>query len=404
MKLPGGEALTYCTNIHPGESWHEIRQNLDVYVLSVKASIANDVPFGIGLRLSASAAKELTEPSVLSEFKSWLSRNNCYVFTINGFPYGDFHTLPVKENVYLPDWRSEYRISYTLMLADLLADLLPNDVVTYGSISTVPIGFREHIVTKEDHQNVIENILLVVEYLIELKNRTGKRIVLALEPEPCCYLETITETIDFLKKFIFSDSSINQVRKYLKIDYIGAELKIREHIGICFDLCHAAVEFEDSTNVIQQIRASKILIPKIQISNSLNITSVNNKTVQSLLEFDDGIYLHQVVERVGQQLNRFKDIKDAVSSYHLKSKGKDMDNHEWRVHFHVPIFLETLSVFHTTQTFIRHILSVHSKYNLTQHFEVETYTWSVLPKQYKDENVSRLITRELIWARDLLQS
>jgi len=404
MRLPSGEVLTYCTNIHPGESWREIRRNLDLYVLSVKASIANDMLFGIGLRLSASAAKELTEPNVLSEFKSWLSENNCYVFTINGFPYGSFHTLPVKENVYLPDWRSKDRISYTLMLADLLADLLPDEVVTYGSISTVPIGFREHIVTKEDHQDIVENILLVVKFLIELKNRKGKRIVLALEPEPCCYLETITETINFLEQSIFSESSIHQVGNHLKIGYLDAELEIRKHIGICFDLCHAAVEFEDATGIIQKILSSNILVPKIQISNSLNITSVNTETVQGLLEFEDGVYLHQVVEKVGQKLNRYKDIKEAVSSYHLRSKEKDMDNHEWRVHFHVPIFLESLSIFHTTQQFIRDILLAHSQHALTQHLEVETYAWSVLPKQYRDEDVTRLITRELVWAKALLRS
>lgn len=404
MRLPSGEVLTYCTNIHPGESWREIRRNLDLYVLSVKASIANDMLFGIGLRLSASAAKELTKPNVLSEFKSWLSENNCYVFTINGFPYGSFHTLPVKENVYLPDWRSKDRISYTLMLADLLADLLPDEVVTYGSISTVPIGFREHIVTKEDHQDIVENILLVVKFLIELKNRKGKRIVLALEPEPCCYLETITETINFLEQSIFSESSIHQVGNHLKIGYLDAELEIRKHIGICFDLCHAAVEFEDATGIIQKILSSNVLVPKIQISNSLNITSVNTETVQSLLEFEDEVYLHQVVEKVGQKLNRYKDIKDAVSSYHLRSKEKDMDNHEWRVHFHVPIFLESLSTFHTTQQFIRDILLAHSQHALTQHLEVETYAWSVLPKQYRDEDVTRLITRELVWAKALLRS
>jgi hypothetical protein len=185
---------------------------------------------------------------------------------------------------------------------------------------------------------------------------------------------------------------------------LDAELEIRKHIGICFDLCHAAVEFEDATGIIQKILSSNILVPKIQISNSLNITSVNTETVQGLLEFEDGVYLHQVVEKVGQKLNRYKDIKEAVSSYHLRSKEKDMDNHEWRVHFHVPIFLESLSIFHTTQQFIRDILMAHSRHAITQHLEVETYAWSVLPKQYRDEDVTRLITRELVWAKALLRS
>lgn len=397
MKLSCGGELTYCTNVHPGERWSEIRRNLDLYVLSVKSTVANDIPFGIGLRLSASAAKELILPDALSEFKTWLGKNNCYVFTINGFPYGDFHGVKVKERVYLPDWRSKERLDYTAILADLLANLLPNSV-TYGSISTVPIGFRKHIQIKEHEQYIVDNLLSIVEHLILLENKTGKRIILALEPEPCCYLETISETIDFFNEYIFSESAINQIGNRLGVDTSSAESEMRKHIGVCLDLCHSAVEYEDPVDIIQQLRASKILVPKIQLSSSLGMTPVNNEAIQRLKAFDDGIYLHQVVERAGKKLSRYDDIKDARSNY----QGNTGDC-EWRIHFHVPIFHESLSGFQTSQSFLQVILAEHLKEPLTQHLEIETYTWRVLPEQYRDKEVTQLIIKEFLWVMNRLQ-
>jgi len=143
MNVGNAGHLTYCTNIHPGESWPEVRSNLERYLLSVKGQLAPRGPFGVGLRLSALAAHALAEPRTLAEFKDFLQRNGLYVFTLNGFPYGPFHGEPVKENVYLPDWKQDDRLQYTNLLADLLVELLPDDPELEGSISTVPGALRQ---------------------------------------------------------------------------------------------------------------------------------------------------------------------------------------------------------------------------------------------------------------------
>ncbi|MXS85799.1 sugar phosphate isomerase [Nitrosomonas sp. HPC101] len=403
MKIYRGEELTYCTNIHPGESWSEIRQNLDRYVLPVKVSVASDEKFGIGLRLSAKAAAELMVPERLCEFKSWLAANDCYVFTINGFPYGSFHGLQVKENVYLPDWSSRLRVDYTVLLSELLAELLPENDVRYGSISTVPVGFRRHISSDKIIESAVSNLMSVVKHLINLEYRTGKRILLALEPEPCCFLETMSETVDFFNQKIFAGSGVKQISESLKIDYTDAVSEIRKYIGICLDLCHAAVEFEDAENLVKQIRSSGILIPKMQISSGLCIASVNNKEIQQLLEFNDGVYLHQIVEKIDQNLYRYEDIEEAVSQYYSDSSRGHLRDREWRIHFHVPVFLDSMSLFHTSQSFLKSILAEHSANSLTQHLEVETYTWGILPERFRSESIVRLITRELTWVKDQLQ-
>lgn len=401
MKIDRGDELTYCTNVHPGESWTEIRRNLDQYILPIKSSVANSERFGIGLRLSAQAAAELAQPENLREFKSWLSVNDCYVFTINGFPYGNFHGSRVKENVYLPDWSSKLRADYTMLLSNLLAKLLPDDV-SYGSISTVPIGFREHISSSAILEKAISHLMLVVNHLINLERATGKRVLLALEPEPCCFLETISETVDFFDKNIFAGVGIEKISKLLEIDCLDVESKVREYIGICLDLCHTAVEFEDVDKFIEQIRSSKILIPKIQISSGLCIPAVDDQAIQQLLEFDDEVYLHQVIEKTDQRLNHYLDIKEAVSHYYSSSGRNRFPNHEWRVHFHVPIFLDSMASFHTSQSFLQLVLAEHVNNSLTSHLEVETYTWGVLPEQFRNESIVELVTRELTWARDRL--
>ncbi len=95
--------LSYCTNIHPAETWPETLLALNRHVLAVRNELVRSGdrtlsdPFPIGLRLSAQAAYELRQPEQLLIFKEWLLENRCFVFTINGFPYGSFHGGPVKE-------------------------------------------------------------------------------------------------------------------------------------------------------------------------------------------------------------------------------------------------------------------------------------------------------------------
>ena len=103
MNLTGGLHLAYCTNIHRGESWGETMANLERYTLAVRSAVCPKEEYAIGLRLSEQAARELSDPPVLRTFRTWLQDNDCYVFTINGFPYGRFHGTRVKEQVYRPD-------------------------------------------------------------------------------------------------------------------------------------------------------------------------------------------------------------------------------------------------------------------------------------------------------------
>lgn len=351
MKV-GAAHLTYCTNIHAGESWADVRAILETHVLDVKARVCPDQPFGVGLRLSARAASEID----VAELKRFLDAHQLYVFTINGFPYGVFHGQPVKEAVYRPDWLEDERLAYTKQLADILAALLPEGVT--GSISTVPGCFKPRA-----SPDVVPRIAAAGAYLADIERRTGKRIVLALEPEPCCMVETIAEAIDLFQHL---DTS---------------------HVGLCLDACHAAVEFEQLPAAIAALSLARIPIAKVQLSCGLRVAPVDRAARERLRRFDDRVYLHQVVARRGDELARYVDLPEACAA--------DLDADEWRVHFHVPIFREE----GTTQAFLRDVIAM----NLSTHLEVETYTWDVLPAEYRDEPIADAVARELSWVLERLR-
>jgi len=394
VKLGTGH-LTYCTNIHPGETWDEIRANLERHVPEVRRRVSPDAPFGLGLRLSAVAAEELARPGALEAFEDFLRRESLYVFTVNGFPYGPFHGTRVKEDVYLPDWREDARLEYTNRLADLLVRWLPGEG-EQGSVSTVPGAFRA-AVADDDVLRIAEQLLRHAAHLVELERRTGRRIVLALEPEPCCMLETIEETVEFFRRHLHSRQAAARLATLTGLDAQDAPAALRAHLGVCLDLCHAAVEFEEPARCFDLLEAAGIAVAKIQVTAGLRVPRMTVATADALLGLEDDVYLHQVVERAADGLCRYADLGEALA------EGRwERGDCEWRVHFHVPVFLEKLDGFASTQPFVREALRLHRDRARSSHLEVETYTWSVLPERYRSVPVAEAITRELEWVRGLL--
>lgn len=397
MNLGGGVHLTYCSNIHPGESWAEVRSNLATYLPRVRAEVSPDRPFGIGLRLSALAADDLAQPAELAAFQTFLRDHGFYVFTLNGFPYGPFHGVPVKSEVYRPDWRDPARLRYTNVLADLLAALLPDDPDLEGSISTVPLGFGADIRTDADLAAATDHLVRHVAHLVDIEQRTGKRITLALEPEPCCFLETLDETVSYFRRHAFGASAARALATLTGLDRTDALNAMRTHLGLCLDLCHAAVEFEDLDAGLSRLEQAGIGIFKVQVSAGLRVREFSEPVLQRLAAYRDEVYLHQVVESRPDGLHRFLDLPEALAAL-----PPDATDREWRVHFHVPIFHDDLGSFRSTRDFIEQALARHRIRPLSRHLEVETYTWNVLPADLRAMPVETGIARELHWVRETL--
>ncbi len=402
MNLGAGVHLTYCSNIHPGESWAEVRANFDRHVVAVRNRLGAsgvDGDFGVGLRLSARAAAELAAPAALAEFRDFLGRQRMYVFTVNGFPYGTFHGRRVKEEVYLPDWRDPERLRYTNQLADLLAALLPDDATIEGSLSTVPGAFKPALAGPQDLPLIVEHLLQHVAHLVALRARTGRHVALALEPEPHCLLETIAEVVSFFERHLHGPAAVRRTMALTGLSEAGASLALRDHLGVCLDLCHAAVEYEQPAQAVQRLARAGIRVAKIQISAGLRLPVLNARTLAALRRFEDPVYLHQVVQRGPGGLTRFADLPEALAA--LPGSTADL---EWRVHFHVPVFLEELPPFASTQAFIREVLAMQRASPISAHLEVETYTWDVLPQAIRSGTVDEAVARELSWVRAELVS
>jgi hypothetical protein len=242
------------------------------------------------------------------------------------------------------------------------------------------------------------NMVRHAAHLAGIRARTGRSIALALEPEPYCFLETIDETVGFFERHLFGGAAVRQMRDLTGLARGDAEDALRRHLGVCYDVCHAAVEFEDPAGSLEALRAAGVGVPKLQLSAALRIAAVGPDTAEQLGPFDEPVYLHQVVARQDDRLTRYLDLPHALEALpqHVGA--------EWRVHFHVPIFLEQLRDFSTTQAFLREILALHRQDPISAHVEVETYTWDVLPERYRQIDVASAVARELAWVVEQLDA
>jgi hypothetical protein len=384
--------LTYCTNIHPGESLGQVEAALERHVLRVKAALSPSAPFGVGLRLSHAAARELAAPGELVRLRRWLDEHGLYVFTINGFPYGAFHQARVKESVYQPDWRSDARVEYTNLLGDALAGLLPDGVT--GSISTVPGAWKLALGDREEEATMADNMVRSAAYLARLAADSGKEIALALEPEPGCLLETFAETVEFWGAHLAPERTLRRFAEQAGGGTSAAIEGLQRHLGLCLDTCHAAVEFEDLTRGRAALEHAGIDVKKLQLSAGLRVSSLDQASHAALAAFAEDVYLHQTVAETRGELERWSDLPPALAAA-SRYANQPAGSREWRVHFHVPIFLERFGALESTQAFLREVLRMHAARPWSAHLEVETYTWDVLPPELRGEDVTDAIAREL---------
>lgn len=394
--------LTYCSNIHPGEDWSTVFGQLQNHLPELKERLSPGKSLGIGLRLSALAANELLQNCHLKQFNEWLQDKGLYVFTINGFPFGSFHGEKVKDNVYKPDWSTKERLEYSSNLVDILAVLVPKG--EEGSISTSPVSYKYWGHSAGEYGKIKKNAAIHMARLAwqmaEILKKQGKEIHLDIEPEPDCLLENSRETIDFFNEYLFPVGSDLLMSEY-DISDDEAENILRKHIGVCYDTCHFALEYEDPTKAVQSFIDEGIRIGKTQISSALKVKLDEDHADRSeiaayLQQFDEPTYLHQVIVRTdGGNLVQFRDLPEALPS--IKNKQAK----EWRVHFHVPIFLKKFEELSSTQDEMLESLQLILDGDHCRHFEIETYTWDVLPDDLKT-NITDSIEREFRWVLDAI--
>jgi hypothetical protein len=389
--------LTYSTLVHPGDNWDEMWHSLITYVPAVKKRISPDQRFGVSLRLSGKSAERLTaDPKERAKLKAFLDANDMYLYTVNAFPHGAFKGERVKEEVYEPDWRSDTRSRYTMQVADILAEVAPPDV--NPSIQSPPLGFKPRVTGPDVVDEYTRHVLQVVAHLVKLEQRTGRTVTLALEPEPFCFLEVTSEAVDYFTQHLYADKSAESLAKATGLSVAKAHAALRKHLGLVYDICHQAVEFEDISASLASLVKAGIPIFKLQEAAALRIPEVSKDLVDALRPFADTVYLTQTVEKRDGKLTRYLNLEDAFAAWE-----KDPGPREWRTHFHVPVFLDDLGLFKTTRFAIEEALRFHKATPVSTQLEIETYTWDVLPQSLKTGDITDYVVRELEWVQSQLR-
>jgi hypothetical protein len=377
MSIPIG----YCTNVHAGADLAQTRANLERYALDVKQRVSPDGPIGVGLWLSARSARQMVEEGRIDEWADWLARVGLTPYTFNGFPHGDFHEPVVKHKVYLPTWSDVERADYTRVLIALQHRLLPAGLE--GTISTLPIAWGQPSLADNDLLAAGTHLFAVAENLQRLEQETGRLISLCLEPEPGCVLQRGGDVVAFFEKYLLRGRDERVVRRYLRV---------------CHDVCHAAVMFEEQADVLRRYHRAGIAVGKIQVSSAVCLpldrlpAEQRAAAVSQLAAFNETRYLHQTSIRSTPESEPvfFEDLPLALAS---KLVG------EWRVHFHVPIYLERFGLLEATQWAILDCLRTTRELGLMPHLEAETYAWGVLPAELRQPELAAGIADELLWLR-----
>ncbi|SNX64963.1 sugar phosphate isomerase/epimerase [Streptomyces sp. TLI_55] len=363
--------LGYCSNVHQAEDLEGVIAQLATYAEPVRERLGVD-RLGIGLWLAREVVTELTaDDSALARLKSELRTRGLETVTLNAFPYAGFHREVVKKDVYLPDWADEARLDYTLDCARVLAELLPDDAER-GSVSTLPLAWRTPWPQEraDDARRALDRL---TAGLTDLEARTGRRVRVGFEPEPGCVVETTAQAVRALG---------------------GLD---PDRLGVCLDACHLAVQFEDPAAALRRLADAGLPVVKLQASCAVEATDPADPAARTALRrLAEPRFLHQTRTRTAQEIQGVDDLPDALDG------ALPIHTGPWRVHFHAPLHTAPEPPLRSTADQLDEVLAglLGGPAAVTDHIEVETYTWSVLPEPPTD--LPGGIAAELAWARDRL--
>lgn len=383
----------YCTNVHGGATLSEVRASLERHAIAVRSFVNPPGLMPIGLWLGARAAQELIdEQDGVARLRDWLFASGLAVASMNGFPYGNFHAQAVKRSVYEPHWADVRRALYTMNLADILAQLLPDATVApefacEGSISTLPLGWRATFTAQCEGASMglaAAQLEQVARHLKRIEETHGACIHLDLEPEPGCMFDRAQHVVDFFDRCVQPSKGMDDPRRYLRV---------------CHDICHSAVVFEPQRDALDCYRRGGVRVGKVQVSSAISCDG-SEKSLRALRHYDEPRFLHQTCVLDGSGIvHQFDDLEEALDT---------APDGVWRVHFHVPVDRETLGVpeaqVGTTQQEISQFLGCVEAGDCIRHYEVETYAWNVLPMEHRRDSLARGIADEINWTRSLMTS
>lgn len=411
--------IGYCTNVHAGPDLPSILRNLEEYCVPIRELVELAEPIGaepigakpigaesmgVGLWFSEESAKQAVETQNLLSLESALAKHRLNPFTLNGFPQRDFHRKVVKHDVYFPTWWTEERLAYTRNLVQILDGILP--VGQVGSISTLPIAWGNPRPDESQFLHAASNLLTLAKELQHRFETTGRKILIAIEPEPGCCLTDSKAFREFFDRYLSAP----------RLSERDASC-VRDYLTLCHDICHAAVMFEDQEEEFRLLRNDGIAIGKVQVSSAIELDwdvldrAGKSIAIDQLRKFAEDRYLHQTTwvkpSETGQ--NRAVSLTEDLPKALDNVTAIENLTGQWRVHFHVPIYLERFECLSSTRDEIIKCVNLLMSNgagvpSFSGHFEIETYAWGVLPTELREATLQRGIAKEFCWFRSLLST
>lgn len=388
--------IGYATNVHSGRTLDEALVEIDRVAPRVRERLIEhgvlgaDEPLELGLWLSALAAHRLRhDDGAVERLADGFAKRGLTARSLNGFPYGHFHAERVKHSVYRPSWADAARLLYTQDLAEILASLAKLAGHDEASISTVPIGWRSEIQASANGAALgvsAAHLEQLVRFLAQLEQQSGVRVHVDLEPEPGCFLDTAQDAVNFFERTLRPRAGDPDARRYL---------------GICHDVCHAAVMWESQAEVLERYRSAGIRVGRVQLSSALEARTAEERAM--LARFVEPRYLHQTTLRGADgRVHFFEDLPEARAALEHDHDGTSHDSATdeivARVHFHVPLACDRADGVGTTRSEVEALLRAWPIGEPWPALEVETYTWSVLPHSLQSPDLAEGIADEIRWA------
>ncbi len=407
---PSSIYLGYCTNVHPGTSVEAVTQRIGTDCVAVQSKINMEINFGISLWLSSKSVVEFKNKSSLLKLRHACKLYGIKIFSWNSFPFSDFHQDLVKSKVYRPNWSEDSRLKYTLELLELIVQLSLLDSPPSAdlrhleiSISTLPIADLRAQLSQSEVLKSVEHLVQFAEVAYGLERKFNLKVHLDLEPEPLCFMQTSRDVISFFKNFLLP-IGINQLKRNLSVTARQAESILLDKLRVCYDTCHAAILFESPKDILANYDSLGVQVGKVQLSSAVVFYPTDSNaddSIHLLNQLANDRYLHQVIGKSpNDQFESFPDLPNALSAWSNQKPLLD----EYRIHFHVPIFLDHFGPLGTTQSHIQLLVELGKTRFITSHWEVETYTWPSLPQEFNKGELSDQIAREINWFHELSKS
>lgn len=408
----------YCMNVHPVGTLDDVSANLRVHARSVADRLGvQSQAVGIWIPRSALPAGDWDggggAAQAAEQIGVVLAEHGLRIAACNGFPFDTFHGTVIKERVYRPDWTDARRAAYTLDLARLAAAMEADHLARPLGISTVPVGWPSGDAS-EDAQRLEQAAVVVagvLDGLERLEQETGFAARLEMEPEPGCLLDTPDDLVNWVERHLRRRSRPEQIARYF---------------GACHDVCHASVMQQDQRACLKRYRDAGLMVSRLQISNALEVrpggadSADQARITAELRQWAEPCYMHQTSVKADQPLSEeglrvigpcgrlrgdrlvlFDDLPDALEAAH---RLPELLDGVWRVHFHVPLFLDRVGGLSTTQPDIDVCLRAALEAGPLPVVEAETYAWSVMPQEPDTpRNLHEDIAAELRWLADRIQ-